>query len=77
MVILNFRIHRSLFIAVLLNFCISSGAHALSIVYPGEGLKTVVSQAGEEVKKVLDADNDASRALKGVVGLVDPNNMGM
>lgn len=42
-------------------------------MYPGEGIKTVVSAAGEEVKKVLDADNDASRAAKGVVNTLDPN----
>ncbi|MBI4179179.1 hypothetical protein HY522_07145, partial [bacterium] len=48
-------------------------AEALSIMYPGEGIKTVVSAAGEEVKKVLESDNDASRAAKGVLNVVDPN----
>ena len=42
-------------------------------MYPGEGLKTIASSAGVEVKKVLDADNDASRAAKGVVETLDPN----
>jgi len=42
-------------------------------MYPGEGIKTVVSSAGEEVKKVLDADNDASRAAKGLLTVIDPN----
>ncbi|MBI4178048.1 hypothetical protein HY522_01325, partial [bacterium] len=42
-------------------------------MYPGEGIKTVVSATGEQIKKVVDADNDASRAAKGVLNIVDPN----
>ncbi|OGH57148.1 MAG: hypothetical protein A3G34_07550 [Candidatus Lindowbacteria bacterium RIFCSPLOWO2_12_FULL_62_27] len=60
-------------VVTLLMFLLPHSALALSIMYPGEGIKTVVSKTGEEIKKVLDADNDASRAAKGVVALVDPN----
>ena len=60
-------------VVTLLMFLLPRTALALSIMYPGEGIKTVVSKTGEEIKKVLAADNDASRAAKGVVNTIDPN----
>ena len=42
-------------------------------MYPGEGIKTVISATGEQIEKALDADNDASRGAKGVLNLIDPN----
>lgn len=44
---------------------------ALSIMYPGEGLKTVVSAGGELVTRALTADNPVSRGAKGAVDSVE------
>lgn len=45
-------------------------------MYPGEGLKTVVSAVGEEVKKVTEADNEVGRAAKGLLEILDPHTWG-
>ncbi len=60
-------------IVALLHCCIVAPAHAVTITSPGEGIKTVLSQTGGQIKKAVNADNSASRAAKLMVTLIDPN----
>lgn len=59
--------------AIVLFLFLPRAAEALSIMYPGEGIKTVVSATGEQIKKAVDADNEVSRVAKAALNVIDPN----
>ncbi len=51
--------------------------HALSVMFPGEGIKVVTASVGKEIQKVRDMDNDVGRAVDGGLRLIDPNTWGV
>ena len=55
----------------------STPCFALSVMFPGEGIKVVTARAGKEIQKVREMDNDVGRAVDGGLRLIDPNTWGV